>query len=190
NELSGGELDYDQDGNWAARGEVADTLLKRLMDHFFIKKVAPKTTGREDFGQQMVKKIIKAKKELALDKYDLVATVTAYTAYSIVDAYHRFIDGKIDQIIVGGGGSYNPVLLDMLRDYAREILSSGVQIITQEDLGYSSEAKEAVAFAVLGYQALRGKNNNLPRVTGASRDVIMGEIVPGSDFYRYFDWQA
>lgn len=186
--LTGGSLQYDQDGAWASKGEVSADLLAQLMNHPFISQQAPKTTGREVFGQLYAEKVVGWAKERQLSDADLLATVTAFTAYSIIDAYRRFIPGRIDQVIIGGGGSYNPTLVKMLVQYGHEVFGSDLRVLTQEDLGFSSDAKEAVAFAVLAYQTMKGVTNNLKQVTGANRSVILGDITPGHNFYNYLCW--
>lgn len=186
--LTGGSLRFDQDGVLASQGEVSENLLDRLMNHPFILQQAPKTTGREVFGQLYAEKVISWAKELKLSDADLLATVTAFTAYSIIDAYQRFIPGKIDQMIIGGGGSYNQTLLQMISQYGHQVFGQDLRVLTQEDLGFSSEAKEAVAFAVLAYQTMKGVANNMWKVTGANHPVILGDITPGHNFYKYLNW--
>lgn len=186
--LSGGRLHYDKDGKWASQGQVSNELLNRLMIHPFIQQQAPKSTGREEFGMNYARQVLAWGEELNTSPEDLVATVTAFTAYSIIDAYRRFLPDQIDQVLIGGGGSYNPTLLKMIRYYGQRLIGAGLEVLTQEDLGYSSDAKEAIAFAVLAYQTMRGKVNNVPRVTGAEHPVILGEITPGPNFYQYLQW--
>lgn len=186
--LTSGEKTYDDQGEWASRGIVSSTLLSYLLKHPFIEQDSPKTTGREEFGDLYLEEVLKKGEELGLNKYDLIATITAFTAYSIIDAYQRFIKGDIHQVIVGGGGSKNPVLLKMMREYSQTILGEELTILTLEDMGYSSKAKEAMAFALLGYLTMKGRRGNVPQVTGAKRPVILGDISPGEDFYQYLAW--
>ncbi len=188
NLLSKGELNFDRNGEWAARGMVSEELLLKLMDHSFIGKTAPKSTGREVFGIEIAKEIIKKGFKAGLKKEDIVATVTAYTARSIIDAYRRFIGERIDQVIVSGGGSYNPVLLNMIQEEVKQVINREAEVITQEDLGFSSEAKEAVAFAILAYQTMKGRPGNVSQVTGAEKRVILGDITPGRNFYNFLRW--
>ena len=186
--LTGNQLKYDRAGNWAARGQVSSELLAELMQHPFILKKAPKTTGREEFGLELAQKIISRSFQLNLTEQDAVATVTAFTALSIVDAYLRYLKNGINQIILGGGGSYNPTLVKMIKEYSRQLLEGSPQVLTQEELGYSSEAKEAIAFAVLAYQTMKGRANNVPGATGAQKRVVLGDITPGKQFYQYLKW--
>jgi anhydro-N-acetylmuramic acid kinase len=105
--------------------------------------------------------------------YDLVATVTALTARSIAEACRRFIfpRGPVDQLIVTGGGAQNPTLMRMI---AAEL--PNLKVITAGDVGVDGSALEAVAFAILGYQMLRGRQGNIPTVTGARAPAILGKL--------------
>ena len=187
--LSDGRWKYDQDGKWAKEGKVSEAFLEELIKHPFIQQKAPKTTGREVFGLSYARKIISQGQKLGLSAADIIATATAFTAYSIVDSYRRFIKGKIDQIIISGGGSFNLTLLKMIKNYCNKLLiNRHINILTQEELGFSSEAKEAIAFAVLAYQTMKGIANNVPQVTKAKEQVILGDITPGRNFYDYLKW--
>ena len=110
-----------------------------------------------------------------VDSLDLIATVTALTAKSIAQSYKDFIlnEQKLEKIIVGGGGSCNKTLINMLRLYLQ---GQDINVLTQEDIGLSSDAKEAIAFAILANEAINGNANNVPNVTGAKNSVVMGKI--------------
>ena len=105
----------------------------------------------------------------------MAATATELTAWSIADAYERYVLPKYcaSEIIVGGGGSYNTTLLAAL---ARRFGAYGVKVSTQEDIGSNSDAKEAVAFAIMGDRFLASEPNALPSVTGARRAAVMGKL--------------
>jgi len=186
--LTNGKMDFDKDGKMAGKGEVSQKLLTEMMNHPFIKKTPPKSTGRADFGKRYTEKIVKKGKKMNLSKNDIITTITSFTALAIIDSYQKYLPTDIDEIIIGGGGSYNPYLLNKIKEYKNEKLRKDIKVLKQEDLGYSSEAKEAVAFAVLGYQTMKGKSNNVPGATGAQSEVILGEIVPGDDFYQFLNW--
>jgi anhydro-N-acetylmuramic acid kinase len=143
-----------------------------LKDEYFEKK-PPKTTGREYFGKNYVDKLMERAFQLKVDNYDLIATVTALTAKSIVKSYKDFIMPKyqIDKVIIGGGGSYNKTLVRMIKEGLPNI-----EVVTQEEIGFNSDAKEAIAFAILANEAINGNFNNVPRATGARHPVIMGKI--------------
>ena len=102
--------------------------------------------------------------------------MTKLTAESIVESYKRWVlpSCKLDQVIIGGGGSYNGTLLDMLRKGL-----PGVDVMVHEDLGISSDAKEAIAFAILANDAVAGCSTNVPKATGARHGVVLGKIIPG-----------
>jgi anhydro-N-acetylmuramic acid kinase len=106
---------------------------------------------------------------------DLLATVTAYTAQTIADA-RRFLPRRIDEVLICGGGARNVTLMRML-----QMAWDGTPVRPVETLGWDGRALEAVAFAVLAYQAKRGVACNLPSVTGAARPVILGSITPGKN---------
>ena len=167
----------DRDGALAAQGKVDERLLAELMAHPYLQLPPPKTTGREQFGVQFGAEVWERAKALVLRDEDIVATLTAFTAASIADAYRRFLPQMPDEVILGGGGARNPTLRAMLRERL-----APARLLTHEDLGFSSQAKEALAFAVLAYEAIHGRPGNLPSCTGASRRVVLGKIVPGENY--------
>lgn len=184
--LTGGKQEYDDGGHWGAQGAVDRELLSWLQREPYYSQPLPKTTGRELFGTQYTAKILDWQRSHGISDADLVATVTDLTAWSIVDAYERYVLDRYhaSEIVVGGGGSYNATLLKFLR---QRFAPHGVAVRTQEELGWSSDAKEAVAFALLADCCIREEVNTLPSVTGAREASVMGKIsLPrggsGSDF--------
>lgn len=173
--ISGGRLHMDAGGAVAGSGKVNTELLNVLKNDPYFSRKPPKTTGREYFGKEYVGRILDFMAQNQIAEEDGVATATYLTAWSIADAYRRFIQEqcRAHRLIIGGGGSYNPVLVDFIR---REMKEYGVQTLTQEEIGFSSDAKEAVAFAVLADSAICGQPNNMPGVTGAKDLVVMGKI--------------
>ena len=173
--VTGGEKTYDTGGETAAKGRVCNALLDILKEEPYYRQPLPKTTGREHFGVQYTEKILSWWKENPIPVEDLLATVTDLTAYSIADAYERYVLPKYraSEIIVGGGGSYNATLLRFMKE---RFAPHGVAVRTQEDLGLSSDAKEAVAFALMADCCMRGRANTLPSVTGAEHPAVMGKI--------------
>ena len=171
--ISGGRLRMDRDGRIAARGQVNQPLLDQLMKHPYFRRHPPKSTGRDEFGPSLLEQIVADAHSTKIVDYDLLATITALTARSIADACRRFIlpRGRVDQLIVTGGGARNPTLMQML---AAEL--SGIQVTTATELGVDGDAVEAVAFAILGYQMLRGLPGNIPSVTGARAPAILGKL--------------
>lgn len=173
--ISGGRLKCDLNGDIAARGHVDQALLSRLQEDEYYAQKPPKTTGRERFGAQYAQRILDARAQHPITDEDLLATVTRLTAWSIADAYKRFVMPVCvaSELIVGGGGSYNKTLLKYLSE---EFAPCGVSVRTQEDLGFNSDAKEAVAFALMTDCCAMGEANVLPSVTGASVASVMGKI--------------
>jgi anhydro-N-acetylmuramic acid kinase len=105
---------------------------------------------------------------------DQVATATAFTAESIAAAYRDFILPRtsIAAVLVAGGGALNTTLLRMIR----ERLPAGISVTTSAAFGVPDQAREAMAFAVLGHESLMGRPGNLPAVTGARTPVVLGSI--------------
>lgn len=173
--LTGGRQRMDAGGAMAAQGRVCPELLETMRREPYFSRRPPKTTGRELFGEQFLGRIFAWAEPLSLSPADLVATVTALTSWSIADAYRRFIRPvcRAGELIIGGGGSYNPTLMEFIR---REFAPMGVRVLTQEELGLSSDAKEAVAFAVLADRAAMGRVNSLPAVTGARHGAVLGKL--------------
>lgn len=160
--------EYDDNGQYAKQGHVSETVLEHMMLHSFFSRPMPRTTGREDFGQRYVNALLDT---YELSANDWIATATKFTAKAIALSLDSFFVDDTD-LIIGGGGSYNPTLLSMIH----EEVPSFVSVKTQEDLGQSSEAKEAVAMVVLGHRTLLGKTSNVPSATGATKEVILGKI--------------
>lgn len=173
--ISGGRLKCDVNGGIAARGKVDEELLARLQKDEYYARRPPKTTGRERFGTQYAQRILDDCARHPISDEDLLATVTYLTAWSIFDACERFALPvcKPAELIVGGGGSYNKTLL---KDLSGLFGTRGIAVRTQEDLGFNSDAKEAVAFALMADCFVRGEANVLPSVTGASAASVMGKL--------------
>ena len=171
-----GRRRMDRGGHLAQKGRVHERFLAELLRDPFIPRRPPKTTGREVYGEARVLKIIKRANVLRISKEDLVATVTAFTARTIAEGYRRFMLPKkaADEVIVGGGGTRNPVLMRYLKEAV-----SPLTVRPFEDYGLDSKAIEAIAFALLAYETISGIPNNLPSVTGAGETVVMGKIIPG-----------
>ena len=168
--LTGGRERYDRDGRTAASGHVSGALLQEMLTDPYLKKAPPKSTGREDYGEKYVDALMEKARALDLNGADLMATATRFTAECIRVSVESFCPVKPDEIIVGGGGSLNPTLLKDMRACLH------IPVMTNEDLGYSSEAKEAVAFAVLANECVHGNCGNVPTVTGAAHPAVLGKI--------------
>ncbi len=154
---------YDDSGAVASSGQVSAPLLARLLDDAYFYKAAPKSTGREYFNWQWVERA----QQQPLPAEDMMATLLALSARSIADAVKQ---SAVDEVIVCGGGVYNHVLLDALR----ELLD--VSIIPCTALGWHPQAVEAAAWAWLAQQCMAGQKINTRVVTGAREPVLLGEI--------------
>ena len=166
--ITGGAMGYDDGGRLAASGKIIPELLEWMLSDPYLSKQPPKTTGREDYGSAYVEKLLSFGSHSLID---ILTTATAFTARSIALSLRRFAPRLPKRLIVGGGGSRNPTLLRFLQEALPEVI-----LQTQEDLGFSSDAKEAVAFAILANDALFGSCNNAPAATGAKHPVVMGRI--------------
>jgi anhydro-N-acetylmuramic acid kinase len=175
--LTGGAARFDADGALASAGRVDDALLGELLSNQYFAVQPPKSTGRELFGAQLADPFIARARAAGQSASDIVATLTAFTAHSIVDQYRRFLPGRPDEVIVGGGGSRNPTLMRLLSE-----LLDPAQIRLHEDFGLPSLGREAVYFALMGHEALFGRPNTVPGCTGARHAVVMGKIVPGANY--------
>ncbi len=171
--LTGGKQTVDRNGRLARRGTINHPLLKNLMKHPYLRKVPPKTTGREEFGNAFVTRIFQLVRKQRLSPEDALATCCRFIALSIFQASQWLKDG-IDEIVVGGGGVANQMLMAELR-----IAFATVRIRTMDEEWCESKAFEAMAFAILAYQTWHGVSTNVPSATGAKHSVILGSIVPG-----------
>jgi anhydro-N-acetylmuramic acid kinase len=175
--LTGGVARFDRDGALAGAGRVDDALLSDLLaDPYFLVQ-PPKSTGRELFGAQFADPLIEHAQANGLGVSDIVATLTAFTAHSIADQYRRFLPGRPDEVVVGGGGARNPTLMRLLSE-----LLDPAQIRLHEDFGLPSLGREAVYFALMGHEALFGRPNTIPACTGALHEVVMGKLIPGNNY--------
>ncbi|MBN1509597.1 MAG: anhydro-N-acetylmuramic acid kinase [Sedimentisphaerales bacterium] len=172
--ITKGKRSYDRNGALAARGNVDESLLQEMLRHPFFLRRPPKSTGREQFGQQYCEWLYDRARRKGLMPEDTVATATAFTASTVATAYRRFLPSMPDETILCGGGAHNASLVRML-----QAALEGVRIRTTDEFGIDVDAKEAVSFAILAYATIRGVPSNLPCVTGASEPVVLGKIVPG-----------
>ena len=168
--LTEGKLRCDLDGKMAFAGRIQEKILQKWMEEepYFTRK-PPKSTGRELFGVQRCHEYLKEMEGMA--KEDILATLTAFTARSTAEAYRNFLPALPDEVLLCGGGARNPAIAAMLQ---KELPHS--RIGRTEDAGLPGDSKEAVAFAVLGYETMNRRPGNLPAATGAKGPVILGSI--------------
>jgi anhydro-N-acetylmuramic acid kinase len=175
-QISAGRERCDRDGARARRGRADAALLERLLDDEFLRRPPPKSTGRERYGSAEAEALAAGAGGDARRADDLLATLVAFTARAVRRAVEEHLEGvaKLDRVLVGGGGVRNPALMDAL---AREL--EGVAVEPMDACGVPADAAEAMAFSLMGRNALLGLPNHLPRCTGARRAAVLGEIVPG-----------
>ena len=174
NLITKGRYRYDVDGRIAAKGKVDARLLEKLMQHKFLKRRPPKSTGREEFGAAFSSRLYSIAVKAGLKPADILATVTAFTARSIIAAYRRFLPMLPDEVILCGGGAKNKTLLKMLKEQIEP-----AKVLLTDDFGINADAKEAISFAILAGATIRGIPNNVPSATGAKTPVVLGKIIPG-----------
>jgi anhydro-N-acetylmuramic acid kinase len=173
---------FDNDGAIAARGRVLDTVVKRLLQTKYFSAAPPKSCGREEFGIAMADNLLALCKREQGRKQDVIATATALTAESILEAYRKFCWPHLGQhapfarateMFVAGGGAHNATLMRMLTE---GFAALGVKVATTASAGLAVEAKEAAAFALLGWLTWHGLPGNIPSATGASHAVVLGNV--------------
>lgn len=176
---------YDRGGAVAKSGHALDVVVERILREKYFSALPPKSCGREEFGEGFVTKFIAMCRKAGGKDTDVVATATALTARSIVDAYGRFVlrhleepssSGVRTEYVVAGGGAKNDTLMRMLRDGLEPL---GVKVRLMEELGVPAQAKEAVAFALMGWMTWFGLTGNVPSATGAKRAVVLGKVTHG-----------
>jgi anhydro-N-acetylmuramic acid kinase len=168
--LSGGREQYDVDGVRAARGKVDERLLALLLDEPYYAAPPPKSTGKELFHLDYVVERLGPAESWAAD--DVLATLTALTARTVANELHRC---EVEEALISGGGTSNPTLMKMLGDAAQAI-----RIGTTDDVGIPPRAKEAYAFALIGYLTLHGLPATVPSCTGARGPRLLGSLTPGA----------
>ncbi|VEU82820.1 anhydro-N-acetylmuramic acid kinase AnmK [Acholeplasma hippikon] len=166
---------YDDHGKVAKSGKLIKALFEEIITHPYLGKMPPKSCGREQFGVDYTQKILDKYEEEK--KEDIVHTLTKASAFTMIDAIKRFVLNRfqIDQLIVAGGGIHNDFIMDELRNNL-----DGIEVLTTTELKLDSDFKEALAFIILGNQAIKHKPATLKSTTGAKKSVITGSI----SFYK------
>jgi anhydro-N-acetylmuramic acid kinase len=172
---------FDRDGAVGKRGRVLTDVIAGVLRERYFSAPPPKSCGREEFGTAFTARFIAACRRVGGTDADCVATATALTAESILDAYRRFVWAQLGtaaplakiEFCVAGGGAKNRTLMEML---GSGLSALGVKVRTTEELGVPSQAKEGVAFALLAWLTWNGLPGNVPSATGASRPVVLGKI--------------
>lgn len=176
---------FDRNGRLAAKGEPIDRVLQQLLRRSFFHQKPPKSAGREQFGREYVRELLRLCGRA--DHHDVIATATTLTARSIGIAVGNILlpmdarnlsptsrwPSRYRELVVSGGGTRNATLMRMIRE---ELAPLKIRVRTSDDFGLPSEAKEAVAFSLLAYQTWRRLPSNVPSATGAKDPAILGKI--------------
>jgi anhydro-N-acetylmuramic acid kinase len=169
---------FDRNGKIAASGAWIEPVLEKILQREFFRRKPPKTAGREEFGREFVRNFLRMCGNAR--GRDIVATATALTARSIAEAVRRLLPkrsparkGPFSEMVVSGGGANNARLMAIL---SGELEKLGLQLRFSDEFGVPSEAKEALAFAVLAYETWHRRPSNIPSATGAMRAAVLGKI--------------
>ena len=173
---------FDRNGKTASKGKVLTQILKDTMRHPYFAAPPPKSCGREQFGASFATSLQQACGAAGASPEDTIATATALTSASILDAYSRFCWSHLGQraplarateIIAAGGGVRNQTLMQQL---TKDFAALGVKVKTMDEFGIGSQAKEAAAFALLAWLSWHGLPGNVPSATGASGPRVLGKV--------------
>ena len=169
-EATNGQQSIDRNGALASRGRMHDALVNELLRHPFFARRPPKSTGREEFGERYIQHVrrVAARHNLSLE--DTLASACA----GIARMLRRAEPWPVDEVIAGGGGVRNRELLAaLMREFGPG------RVMSMDEAGVNGKAFEAMAFAVLAHETVRGVPANLPWVTGAKSPVVLGSVIPG-----------
>jgi anhydro-N-acetylmuramic acid kinase len=163
------DLPYDKDGEIALSGKVISEIFEYLLKDEYIYLDYPKSTGREKFSSEYMEDLATKLNFHKYNKKDIITTISEFTAYGISYSYNNLIK-DIDLAIISGGGSHNKYIMKRLKEM------TGIDVISGDEAGINSDAKEALAFVVLGYRTINKESSNVPSATGAKEEVILGDI--------------
>ena len=168
-------LAYDVGGELASRGNAIPSVVDRLLTHEYFRTAPPKSTGPELFSPRYTEELIAVCRTdfSGCSDEDIIATAVSLTARSIADAYDRFIAEPVSEVFLSGGGARNPALVRAITDAV-----APRTVLDFDKTFFDGEAKEAVAFALLGYLHLAGRPGNVPTATGAAGPRILGKRTP------------
>jgi anhydro-N-acetylmuramic acid kinase len=168
-------LRFDTDGALARQGRPIDDVVTELLRDPYFAAPPPKSTGRELFDAAYVQRVVDACRAArhGVTTADIVATAVQLTAQSIADSFRRFVPEPVDELLVSGGGAQNPALFGAIA-----AALAPLHVARFDAVFFDGEAKEAVAFALLGYLHLTGRAGNVPGATGARGPRILGKLTP------------
>jgi anhydro-N-acetylmuramic acid kinase len=167
------DRDYDADGAIAAGGSIDRAWIDGIIEgEPYFERSAPKSTGRELFGEQRGRALAEEGSARGLDAPSVIASLTALTAVTVARAARAVAGGvPIDELIVGGGGAHTRTMMRLLSEEL-----APTRVCSGDEVGIPADAKEAICFAILANEALCGTPANVPSVTGAREHVVCGAI--------------
>lgn len=178
---------YDKNGDFASNGKVIDNLLDKLLSHEYFVKLPPKSTGRELFGEKFIENFLQEYFKIEVvdeqQKYDIIRTVTEFTIQTIISQIELYLKNNennshsLNKLIISGGGTFNSCMIERIKtEFENSVLFKNTKVHLIDDFGINSMSKEAIVFAYLGYLFLQNLPGNMPSVTGASKETILGVI--------------
>jgi anhydro-N-acetylmuramic acid kinase len=173
-ELTSGRMQMDEDGKWARRGKAHEQLLRQWLRHPYFAAPPPKSTGREMLGEEFFAKVFASMTRKKMSPYDIVRTLTEFTARSIALNYRRHLPSLPSLVVVTGGGAANPVLVELLKGQLRQLADVTVTDSTAFD--WPHQAIEPAAFALLAKLRSDNRAGNIPSTTGARHGAILGQV--------------
>ena len=165
---------YDENGNWALKGKVDESLLKKLLADPFFNKTPPKSTGRDDFHMDWLLENIGNTNILP---EDVQATLLHLSAHAALDALARYAP-QTQKLITCGGGAQNTAFMNLLKVKAQYLCPELAEITTSDSVGIHPQLVEGLAFAWLAWAHKQKRPANLPAVTGAKGPRILGACYP------------
>ena len=175
------DLPFDIDGTLAAAGRPVTQVVDGALAHAYFREMPPKSTGRELFTREFSEQFVNNCRAHGASDADIVASAVSLTARSIAGQYARFVPEPISECLLSGGGAQNPVLVRELNAAFESVYRANNMpaptVRRFDDIYFDGDAKEAVAFAYMGWLTLRGETANVPRATGARGTRKLGAVV-------------
>lgn len=160
---------YDRHAQWARQGQLNMPLLEQLMSDIYLQKPPPKSTGREHYNLEWLEKQLTHE----ISKQDVQRTLCEFTAQSITDQIQQYKEGEACELLVCGGGTNNPLLMELIQEKLTDW-----RVLPTSERGIPGDFMEAMAFAWLASQRIHNRPSNLPSVTGASCRASLGVLYP------------
>ena len=173
--FSHGRQRFDRDSQLAMKGRDIPLLNSLLLKEPYLYEPPPKSTGREYFGEEYLRKLLQIGRKYQAKPNDLIRAATWFTAVSVRLAIELFVlpKTKVHQLIVSGGGANNPLIYSILSEFYQH---NGIEVLKSSRFGIPIDAKEAFAFALLAYETFHRRPSNLPSATGANGPAVLGKI--------------